>query len=311
MRIPAFLGRRSERLPDPKASLRLFDESFPKKIERIALVSRRVHAGRFRAERESRRRGTGIEFADRRDYVAGDDVRNIDWSAYQRFGRLLVRLYEEQADLSVYLLLDSSASMGENSARKFNHARRITAALAHISLANLDRVSIGGLAGGRLHSLPQVRGRAQIFKICRFLEGLSPGGTTDLLASLRVFVAQKRRPGVAILLSDLFDPGGFEPALNVLRYHRFEPRIIQLVDLKDTQLGAFGEAELVDSETGERREVVLTERALRKFDQAGKLQQSAVERFALGHHVPYAKADVDQAFEHFVLQVLRRGGMLE
>src|SRR5579872_4090505 len=89
----------------------LFDDDFQRKLDYLALVSRRVFSGRLRAERRTRKSGTGVEFADHRDYPPGDDFRSLDWNGYQRFDRLLVRLYEEEEDLAIYLILDSSASM--------------------------------------------------------------------------------------------------------------------------------------------------------------------------------------------------------
>src|SRR6478752_7785031 len=115
---------RSEPVPRAKRRERaLFDDEFQRKLEMLALVSRRVFAGRLRAERRSKKKGSGVEFADHRDYVPGDDIRSIDWNVYRRFGRLLVRLYEEEEDLSIYFLLDCSASMGFGGGQKFDQAR--------------------------------------------------------------------------------------------------------------------------------------------------------------------------------------------
>jgi uncharacterized protein (DUF58 family) len=112
----------------------LFDDDFQKKLESLAIVSRRVFAGRMRADRRSKKKGSGVEFADHRDYTAGDDFRSVDWSVYQRFGRLLVRLYEEEEDLSIYFIVDSSSSMAFGDAKKFDQARRLAAALAYVCL---------------------------------------------------------------------------------------------------------------------------------------------------------------------------------
>src|SRR5260370_30441109 len=107
----------SRRQPPPDEEL--FDDDFERKLDYLALVSGRVLAGRLRAERRTKKSGSGVEFADHRDYVAGDDFRYLDWNVYQRFGRLLVRLYEEEEDLSIYIVIDSSSSMGFSSQRKF------------------------------------------------------------------------------------------------------------------------------------------------------------------------------------------------
>ena len=89
----------------------LFDDEFQRKLDYLALVSRRVFSGRLRAERRTKKTGSGVEFADHRDYQPGDDFRTLDWNVYQRFEKLLVRLYEEEEDLAIYLVLDTSASM--------------------------------------------------------------------------------------------------------------------------------------------------------------------------------------------------------
>src|SRR6516225_2769542 len=120
----------------------LFDDEFQRKLDYLALVSRRVFAGRLRAERRTKKSGTGVEFADYREYQPGDDFRYLDWNVYQRFDRLLLRLYEEEEDLAIYFVVDASSSMGFGDAKKLRYAKRVAAALAYVGLANLDRVSI-------------------------------------------------------------------------------------------------------------------------------------------------------------------------
>ena len=120
----------------------LFDSDFPKKLEYLSLVSRRVFRGRLLAQRRTKQLGGGIEFADRREYTPGDDLRYLDWNVYAKFGDLLLKRFQEEEDLHVYILLDASKSMDCGSPNKFDYARRIAAALAYIALADLDRVSI-------------------------------------------------------------------------------------------------------------------------------------------------------------------------
>ena len=102
--------RRSS-IPPARPNTELFGDEFQRKLEMLSIVSRRVFSGRLRAERRSKKKGSGVEFADHRDYVPGDDFRYVDWNAYQRFSRLLVRLYEEEEDLGIYFLVDASSSM--------------------------------------------------------------------------------------------------------------------------------------------------------------------------------------------------------
>src|SRR5271166_6525032 len=145
----------------------LFDDEFQRKLEYLALVSRRVFAGRLRAERRTKKSGSGVEFADHRDYQPGDDFRTLDWSVYQRFDKLLVRLYEEEEDLAIYFILDTSASMGFGDGRKLRYGKKVAAALAYVGLANLDRVSIVTTTDQLAGRMPETRGKARIFKALR------------------------------------------------------------------------------------------------------------------------------------------------
>ncbi len=121
---------------------RRFDERFIRKLESLVLAIRRTPAGSARAARRSRRIGAGLEFADHRDYTPGDDPRHLDWSLYGRLERLAVRLYEEDEDLSIDVLVDASASMATGQPSKLDLALQIGAALAYVGLANLDRVAV-------------------------------------------------------------------------------------------------------------------------------------------------------------------------
>jgi len=288
----------------------LFDDDFQKKLETLAIVSRRVFAGRMRAERRSKKKGSGVEFADHRDYVAGDDFRFVDWNVYQRFGKLLVRLYEEEEDLAIYFLVDSSLSMGFGSGRKFDQARRLCAALAYVGLANLDRVGVVAVADEVVARLPPTRGKAQIFKVFQFLRDLEPAGATNLGDALGTFVAQHKRRGLAVLVTDLYDPAGFERGINVLRYNRFEPYVVHIVDPADGRPPLRGDVHVYDCETGDEREVTITDSLLEKMAAAYQDYLSEIQHYCVKNQVGYFAAEVDAPFEELVLRVFRRGGFL-
>ncbi len=297
-------GRHSE------SNVELFDEEFQRKLETLAIVSRRVVAGRMRADRRSKKKGSGVEFADHRNYVPGDDFRYVDWNVYQRFGRLLVRLYEEEEDLSIYFIVDCSTSMGFGGSQKFDQARRLCAALSYVGLANLDRVTIVAAADGMVSRMPTTRGKGRIFKVFQFLRGLSPEGVTDLREGLKTFVAQHKRRGLAVLISDLYDPAGFEGGINMLRFNKFEPYVLHVVDGRDAQPRLKGDVRIYDCETGDEREVTVTPKLLEKMGQAYEDYLLQVERFCASRQVPYFRAGVDVPFDELVLSVFRHGGFL-
>ena len=126
------------------ATVSLFDDEFLKKLEYLSILSKRLFAGQLKAERRAKRRGTGLEFADYRQYVAGDDFRHLDWKAYLRLNRLILRLFEEEEDLPIYIFVDASQSMSYGDPSKFDYARRVAAALCYIGLSNLDRDALRG-----------------------------------------------------------------------------------------------------------------------------------------------------------------------
>jgi uncharacterized protein (DUF58 family) len=185
--------------------------------------------------------------------------------------------------------------------------------LAYVGLANLDRVAVVA-AGERVGSvMPSTRGKNRIFKVFQYLEQLEPNGATDLGQSLKTFVAQYKRRGLAILLSDLYDPAGFEQGINVLRYNKFEPYVLHLVEpsssLSGTR-GILGDINVYDCETGEEREVTVTEQVLESIRAAHRDYDSAIQKFCTRSHVPYFAAPADAPFDELVLSVLRRGGVL-
>jgi uncharacterized protein (DUF58 family) len=288
----------------------LFDEEFQRRLEVLAIVSRRLVTGRTRAERRSRKTGSGIEFADHREYAPGDDFRYLDWNLYARTGRLLLRLYEEEEDLSVYVLLDVSRSMAFGTPRKIDYGKRLAAALAYIALSNLDRVSLLTFSDEVVDRLPPTRGKNRIFKAFDFLRPVEAEGRTGTADSMRTFVAQNKRRGVAILISDLYDPDGFEGGINTLRYHKFEPYVIQVFDPVEVRPPLHGDVRLVDNETGEVREVTITARVLERYAKAHAEYRKRIADFCTTKQVPYYAVETTVPFDDAILDILRRGGLV-
>jgi uncharacterized protein (DUF58 family) len=306
------LFRRKERVVPPGDD-DLFDDEFQRKLEYLSLVSRRVFAGRLRAERRTKKSGSGVEFADHREYQPGDDFRYLDWNVYQRFGRLLVRLYEEEEDLAIYLILDTSGSMAfgaERGRAKLRYAKKVVAALAYVGLANLDRVSIVTTSDRVMERMQETRGKARIFKAFRFLRTIEAEGTTDLGDAMKTFVAQNKRRGLAVLVSDLYDPRGFERGVNLLRYNKFDPFVVHVVDPADARPNLQGDVLVYDCETGDEREVTVTAKVLGRFAGAYAEYLSNVDRFCATRQVPYVAASLEVPFDELILRVFRRGGFL-
>ncbi len=288
----------------------LFDDELQRRLEWLAVVSRRLFAGRMHAQRRTKKSGSGIEFADHREYTRGDDLRTLDWAVYARTEKLLLRLFEEEEDLAIYVLLDCSASMGFGSPSKFDHARRLAAAMAYVGLANLDRVAIIAWSDAVTRRMAPARGRGRIFKVFEFLRAVRPEGETALADAARAFAAENKRRGVAVIVSDLYDPAGFERGLNAIRYQKFEPMVIHVVDEREAELDARGDVTLVDGERGDTRDVTLTPDLAERYRAAHAQWREEIASFCRSRQIPYVAADVHGAFEEQVLMLLRRVGMV-
>jgi uncharacterized protein (DUF58 family) len=284
----------------------LFGQDFMKKLEYLATVARRLYRLKVRSRRR-KRIGTGLEFADRRDYEYGDDFRYIDWNFFARMERLLVRLFEEEQEMSVYFLLDTSRSMLGGSPRKFDHARRALAALAYLGLANLDRVSVWSFASDLGPFLSPKKGKAQIFSITEFLSKLRAGGATDFSASCSSFVSKAGRPGLTVVISDFFDGASYEAGLKALFHNKFDLFLIHVYDSRDSMPDFLSDVRLVDSETGESRNLTVNTRLRGAYEKEFAIYQKEIEAFATRHGAGWLAAPTALPFEEMVLRVLRLG----
>jgi uncharacterized protein (DUF58 family) len=289
----------------------LFDSEFLKKIEYLSIVSRRVFRGSLLAQRRTMQFGSGLEFADHREYTAGDDLRYLDWNVYARHGDLLLKRFQEEEDLHVYFLLDCSRSMGFGEPAKFDLARQVTAALAYIALADLDRVAVVAFADRIIGDFRLTRGKARILSLLDFLERLEPQGTdTDLAASVGEFVRRRERTGLAVVVSDLFAPAGYERGLDQLRHRRYEPHVVQLHSPTEARPGILGDVELYDVETGSSRKVTVTEKALRMYRRLFDEHQRSVSTYCRNYGLGCTQASTEIPFDDLILRMMRVAGAL-
>ncbi len=180
----------------------LFDTEYLKKLEYLELIARRLVFGRQQAQRLSVRKGASIEFKDFREYTPGDDPRTIDWSVYARLGEVVVKLYRQEEELDLWILLDCSGSMKFGEPDKFDQARKITGALAYIGMSNMDSASVMPFAESLHDGRIRLRGRGQVFRLLDYLGQLTTSKTTNLHEAVRAFVARVRRPGLITIISD-------------------------------------------------------------------------------------------------------------
>ena len=290
----------------------LFNEEFLKKLEYLFVVSRKLFQGMLQAQRRVKKVGSGVEFSDHRTYSPGDDMRYIDWSAYGRSERLLLRLFQEEEDLFIYMLVDISASMSYGDPPKVNYAKQVAAGLAYAGLANLDRVGIIPFAGNVAGRLPPTRGKGQIFKILNFLRGAKqPKGTTDTKASATNFVHQNKRRGLVFVISDFYDPKSYQEGLNFLRYNKYDVVAIHVFDPTEATPELSGDLEIVDCETGEARPVTITAGVLEAYKKEHAKYLDEVQDFCKKNQMQYTRAPTTTPFDELILKIFRQGGLVQ
>jgi uncharacterized protein (DUF58 family) len=300
--------KKASRTTDDRSEL--FNEEFLKKLEYLHMVSRKTFVGTNRADRRMRKIGSGIEFADHRKYSMGDDFRYIDWNVYGRIDKLLLRLFEEEEDLHIYILIDCSKSMLIGEPLKLHYAMQMAAALTYIGLANLDRVGIVPFSDKLHPHLPVARGKSRIFKVFDFLRQIEAGGHTKLETVTESFIHRYKRKGLAIVISDFYDPDGFEEGINSLRYNGFEPFALQIYDQREVNPNFHGDLTLVDCETGSSKEITVSKTLLDAYKREHDKYCDELSNYCSSKGIPYFRTHTQIAFDELVLKIFRVGGFL-
>jgi uncharacterized protein (DUF58 family) len=201
--------------------------------------------------------------------------------------------------------------MGFGNPHKFNFARQVSAALAYIALADLDRVGVIAFAGDIVADFPLTRGKNRILSLLKFLEELKPQGTvTDLNRVIKAFVHRTQRRGLVLIVSDLFDPNGFTGGLDLLRHHRYEPHIIQMYDRLEAEPKMKGDVELFDVETGTTQKVTVTERNLRQYRAIFDAFQESIKAYCQTYGLGCTRTSTEVPFDELILKMMRTAGAL-
>jgi uncharacterized protein (DUF58 family) len=287
----------------------LFPSDFLTRLEYLSIISKRVFRGQLLAQRRTMQTGSGIEFSDHREYNSGDDLRYLDWNVYARHGALLLKRFQEEQDLHVYLMIDCSRSMSVGTPAKFNLARQVAAALAYIALADLDRIGIVAFADGVVVEMPVTRGRARILPVMKFLEDLpTTGAETNLEKAVQTLVQSGSRKGLAVVISDLFDEHGFQRGLDLLRYRRFDTHVIQLHAPSDANPEVLGDTELVDVETETVRKVTITESQLASYRRLFLEHQQSVRDYCNNYGLGCTQSPSTVRFDDLIMRMMREVG---
>ena len=299
------------------AASTLLPEAIRRRLEPLMLVARKVRAGAIKGDRRSLKRGSSVEFADYRNYAAGDDLRQLDWNIYARLERPYIKLLEDEEDLAVHLILDASASMdfpaeGEADQNKLLCAKRILAGLAYVSLTSNDRLVLTALRDGGAAAFGPTRGRAQGIAALRFIGEISAAGITDLDSALADYALRTRRPGLTLIISDMFSyEGRYLDGLNALLGRGHEVAFIHLLSPEELQPGVTGDLSLIDVETEVKQEVTLDGVMLGVYQRRVAAWRDEIRGECLRRGAHFFPLITDSPWERLILADMRRAGLVK
>ena len=282
-----------------------------RRLEQLQLLAARRAKSSLRGERRSRARGQSVEFADHRNYVFGDDLRYLDWNLYGRLDRLFLKLYEEERELPVRILLDASESMTFGEPVKFDFARQVAAAIGYVALCGFDRVSVVPFPDNAEESsirgaLRLVRGRRSALGMFQNLAQLTAKGPADLNAALRRGALEARQAGLAIVLSDFLDPAGYETGLGALLARGFQVDVVHILAPEELEPTTYGDLRLVDSETGGQQEVTFGRYRLAAYRKTVQDFCQRLREFCSARGMNYFLASSATSLEELLLRQLRQ-----
>jgi uncharacterized protein (DUF58 family) len=288
----------------------VFDEGFLRQLERLLLLLRSPVRGGLKGGRRSVKRGQSVEFADYRDYSLGDDLRQLDWNVFARLERLFVKLFVEEEDVTITLLIDASASMASGSPEKLLFAKRAAAALGYIGLASEDRVAVSALGGRASRRQTALRGSGRVFRLLANLSAIQPAaGPTDLVAAARHAAAQLRGRGVVVLISDLLDPGA-DRVIRELAATRSELIVLHVLSPDELDPPIEGDLRLVDAESGEGVDVTADLATIDAYKQRLADWKASFADLAAKRRASYVDLSTDVPLNDLIFAELRRRRVL-
>lgn len=313
-----------QRTPRPGTLEELLGPELMHRLDRLDVISRKIFAGKLPGERRSKKRGQSVEFDDFRPYVPGDDLRHIDWNVYARLDRLFIKLFREEEDLSVVLVLDCSSSMDVGSPSKLIFAHRLAMALGYVALVNHNRLSCARFdQTGRVDQLTPMRGRRSLRRLGSFLidslrDQSNAPGEPDFGSCVRRVASGQSGRGVMVVVSDFLYRNGWTGGLNYLAHAGggFDVTCVhtlsrgELDPSTELERGMIGDLRLTDVETGRASEVTVTRDVIKRYQQRLRELLTRLESDCKARSMRYLLAPSDTDLHRLMLETLRKRGVL-
>ncbi|MCR9197056.1 MAG: DUF58 domain-containing protein [Planctomycetaceae bacterium] len=296
-------------MADSKTQLTpLFSNSILNRIERMRLSPLRRLTNRSRGEHLAGKGGSSTDFADYRDYAAGDDMRYVDWNIFARLRRPYIKQFLHEEEMHVVIVVDASTSMMFDD--KLLRARQLAAAFGIMGLLNVERVSVYAQhqQEGAAWMLPPGSGRPRIQQLLSFLENLGGGGSIPIEQAIQTTLRFHRGRGIAILLSDFLTFSDLTRSMNMLFSSGLEVWGLQILADSEISPSLEGDMRFVDSETGETLDITNAGELLGLYQQHRDWHEDTLHQQCRSRNGRFASISSSQTLEQILFDVLSRKG---
>ncbi|MBR5421591.1 MAG: DUF58 domain-containing protein [Lachnospiraceae bacterium] len=286
----------------------MLDAAYYGRLGRLKLLVDKKSNAALLGSRKSVRKGSSAEFSDFREYMPGDDIRNIDWNAYARLDRLYIKEYMEEKESRITFFVDFSRSMEYGEKSKAELLKELTAALSYIAMMNLDHVMLVDLAdpakrhiggGGKL-------GYRQLTEWLERQEAGEPAAVKKTVASLG-----KMQPGLSVILSDFLseeyveDPSAIEQLIRYLQFNKQKVVILQILAKEELNIDLSGTFFLIDSEDKDQRlRVTMESSSIRSYEEELKRFTNGLQKSAKRCGATYHLVSTADSFDRIIFQQL-------
>lgn len=323
---------RTEATARAKTMDELLDAKLVARLSQLDIASRKVFTGKMKGERRSKKRGESVEFADHRAYVVGDDLRFIDWNIFGRLDRLFLKLFLEEEDLGLHVVIDCSESMACGEPGKFLFAQRAAAALGYVGLVNLNRVAVTAIgdraggeggdgenggggkgddeSGGVIGTVRNLRGRRRVHDLGRFVCGLEAWGGSRFDEAAKRIALTRQGKGVMVVLSDFMFKEGYERGLRYLVGRGYDVVCVQVLSPQEVEPEIAGDLRLKDVEDGDRAEVTVSAPLLKRYRANLSAYIDRLRVFCARREIALITVKSDVGVDTLLLEYLRNRGVL-
>ncbi len=291
----------------------LIDGALMARLDALDVTSRKIFQGKVHGERRSRRRGQSVEFADFRPYVAGDDLRFVDWNIYARLDRLFLKLFLDEEDLTLAIALDCSGSMDWGDPNKFLYARKVAMALGYVGLVNHNRVGLFGFNELGVLPLTGLRGRRRTRELGQWLIARTAEGDAGFDAAMRTIATGRQGRGVLIVLSDFLLREGCERGLRAVSGRGCDVYALQVLSPQERSPGQFGitgDLRFIDCEDQSEVEMTISTRTLAQYSDALVAHATGLRDFCVRRGIVHVPVPTTTPVDELLLDYLRKRGLL-